>query len=107
VSVENNGGGGILLDGAAFEITDSKVTGNGPGSAGAITWGGLLVQSSPATGPAKLDHLTVSGNNGPGVSCASAIEGTAVSASGNAAADIGPTCGITSCGAPSATCGAM
>jgi hypothetical protein len=107
VAVENNGGGGILLDGTAFEIVDTKVTGNGPGTSGAITWGGLLIQMPPAAGPVRLNRVTVTGNNGPGLSCTAGIEGAAVSATGNAAANVGPTCGITSCGAPSATCGAM
>jgi hypothetical protein len=108
VRIDTNRGGGVLLDGSAFDIRNTTVVGNGPGLLpGDVSWGGIRVQNAPAGGPAKLDRLTVQGNMGPGLLCTATVEGIAVSASGNSTTDIGPTCGITSCGAPSATCGAM
>jgi hypothetical protein len=107
VAVDNNGGGGILLSTSAFSLRNVRVTENGPGTLGLATWGGILVQDQPAAGPAKVDSSTVELNKAPGISCSSAISGSGVSASNNSTIDISPTCGITSCGAPSATCGAM
>jgi hypothetical protein len=107
VAVENNGGGGISIDASAFEIVNVRVTGNGPGTAGPVTWGGILLQSTATTGPRRLERTTIQNNNGPGVSCTASVDAVAVSLSGNASTDATPICGITSCGAPSASCGAM
>jgi hypothetical protein len=107
VAVDNNGGGGILLTASAFDIHNVHVSENGPGTIGLATWGGIAVQDPPATGPARLDLVTVDRNKAPGVSCSGAITGTGVAASNNSTLDISPTCGFTSCGAASATCGAM
>jgi len=100
-------GGGILLDGAAFQIRDTTVTNNGPGTFSGGLWGGILVNSPPAGGPKTLDHVTVQGNNPTGISCTGAISGTAVSATGNTSLDVVSACGITSCGAASTSCGAQ
>jgi hypothetical protein len=107
VGVETNGGGGVLLDASAFEIANSHVTGNGPATLGPITWGGVLIQNPSPSGPARLTRVSVTGNNGPGISCTGAIEGLGVLATGNTPVDVGTTCGFTSCGTASATCGAM
>jgi hypothetical protein len=107
VTVSDNGGGGVLLDASGFEITNSIVTANGPGTSGPTTWGGLLIQNPPSAGPARLTNTSVTGNNGPGISCSGPISGQGVLATNNSPLDIVPTCGITPCGAPSATCGAM
>jgi hypothetical protein len=108
VRIDTNRGGGLLVDGSAFDVRNTTVVGNGPGLLpGDISWGGIRVQNLPAGGQAKFDRVTVQGNLGPGLLCMTAVEGVAVSASGNSTTDIGPTCGINSCGAPSATCGAM
>jgi hypothetical protein len=107
VTIETNGGGGLLVDGSAFEISNTVITGNGPGMLGPITWGGVLIQSPPPNGPARLSGVSVTNNNGPGISCTGTIDGSGVLATGNSPVDIGQACGITSCGASSATCGAM
>jgi hypothetical protein len=107
VSVVNSPGGGILLDGAAFDIRNTIVTGNGPGVSGATVWGGILINNPPPAGPARLQLLTVQSNNLVGIACSAPVTGTGVLASGNAGGvNIATTCGFTSCGAASATCGA-
>jgi len=100
-------GGGILLDGAAFDIRNTTVTSNGPGTFSGGLWGGILVNSPPATGPKSLQLVTVQGNNPTGISCTAAISGTGVSATGNSSLDVVSACGITACGAASTTCGAQ
>jgi hypothetical protein len=108
VSVVNSPGGGILLDGAAFDIRNTIVTGNGPGMYGVAIWGGILINNPPAAGPSRLQFLTVQANNQVGIACSATVTGTGVLASGNAGGvNIATTCGFTSCSAASATCGAM
>lgn len=106
--VQNNSAGGVLVNGAAFTIANTTVTGNGPGSSGAVTWGGIFVNTPLAGGANQLDHLTVQSNNQIGISCSASTAATAVSASSNTGGvDINPTCGFGSCGMPSSTCGAQ
>jgi len=109
-TVKDNPGGGILLTGAAFDIRNSEVTGNGPGQTaeGAI-WGGIRVDSLPAGGPASLNMVTIQHNLALGLACSGAIQGQGVLASGNTTSDIGPSCGaaVISCTNPSPTCGAQ
>jgi hypothetical protein len=108
VSVVNSPGGGILVDGAAFDIRNTIVTGNGPGMSGATVWGGILINNPPAAGPSRLQLLTVQANNLVGIACSAQVTGTGVLASGNAGGvNIASACGFTSCGTASATCGAM
>jgi hypothetical protein len=110
VKVDACAGGGVLLDGAGFNIENTTVTGNGPGTFMALTtWGGLLVNNPPAGNPTKLSLLTVENNLAPGVSCSTNLSAMAsgVLASGNSTADVNPTCGFSSCGGPGPTCGAQ
>lgn len=100
-------GGGILLDGAGFDIRDTTVTNNGPGTVGGAQWGGILINTPPSAGPKSLQRVTVQGNNPTGIGCSTAVTGTGVLASGNTNTDILPACMITSCGTASATCGAQ
>jgi len=100
-------GGGILLDGAAFDIRNTTVTNNGPGALGNNAWGGILVNSLPASGPKSLRLVTVQGNNSSGISCPGPISGTGVLATSNTSIDILPACMIMSCGTASMTCGAQ
>jgi hypothetical protein len=106
VTVLNSSQGGISLNGASFDISNSTVTGNGPGTDGAVFWGGLYVQLPPPSGPARLNLVTVANNQGVGVTCTGSISGSGVLATGNGG-DISPTCGFSSCAAASATCGAQ
>jgi hypothetical protein len=106
VVVNGNTGGGILLDGAAFVIKNTAVTNNGPGTSGATTWGGVLVNNPPVAGPAQLQNVTVQNNNPVGISCSATVQGTGVLASGNTSVDITPACGLTPCATAGSSCGA-
>jgi hypothetical protein len=107
-AVTGNPGGGILLGGAAFDIRNTRVAGNGPGQTGGGTsFGGIRVDSLPSTGSASLDRVTIADNLAPGLSCAASIQGTGVLASGNVVPEITNSCGVVNCAVPSATCGAQ
>jgi hypothetical protein len=103
--VESNSKGGILIDGAAFDIKNTTVTSNGPSAD--LTWGGIRIQNLLGLGTAQLELLTIQTNNPSGVSCAASVAGTGVRAVGNISGDISPTCGFSSCGVASTTCGAQ
>jgi hypothetical protein len=105
-TVTNNPGGGILLNGAAFEIKNTSVTSNGPSSTG---WGGILVQDPPAGGPTTLDHVSISNNRQIGLSCGTSIAASnTVFATGNVGGiDISSTCGVVPCTIAGPTCGAQ
>jgi hypothetical protein len=108
VVVDSCQGGGILLDGAAFNISNTTVTNNGPGTFnGLTTWGGVLVNNPPAAGPTTLNLVTIENNKQTGLSCSAGIQGTGVLVLGNAGGiDVSPTCKITTCSASSSSCGA-
>ena len=99
-------GGGILVDGAAFDIRNTTITNNGPSAD--LVWGGMRVASLSATGPKNLHLVTIQSNNAAGLSCATgaAIQGDGVLASGNNVGDVTAACGITACSPMSSTCGA-
>lgn len=107
--VTGNSGGGILLDGAAFDIRNTTVTSNGPGTTGAVTWGGIFTNSPPAAGPKQLNLVTVQNNMGGGIACSTAIAASpGVFVSGNTlGVDINPTCNVTACAVAGTTCGAQ
>ena len=108
--VANNPGGGILLNGAAFDIENTTVSGNGPNTV-STPWGGIYVQSLPASGPTTLGFVTIQNNPGPGLVCgpAVAVQGTGVLATGNTLTQITTVCSVTSCSASDggASCGAQ
>jgi nitrous oxidase accessory protein NosD len=109
-AVTNNPGGGILLNGAAFDIKNTTITGNGAGLTVGYTWGGVLVQSLPSGSSATttLSQVTIKSNNAIGLDCTGTIQlqGVAVLASGNTTADVAG-CNVTACAAASPTCGAQ
>jgi hypothetical protein len=108
VTVDGCKHGGILLDGASFDIEDSTVSNNMAGIFNAITsWGGILINNPPNGGLATLQLLSVQNNGQTGITCSTSIAATGVLASGNGGGDIIPTCGFSSCGAMSSTCGAQ
>ena len=97
-AVINNPGGGILLNGAAFDIENTIITGNGPGqTTGGTFWGGIRVDGLPSSGPAILNLVTVENNNPVGISCSGSITGTGVLVTGNTSAQIANSCGLSSC----------
>jgi hypothetical protein len=108
--ITNNHGGGILINGANFDIENTFITGNGPGSFNSLTpWGGLLIISPPADGPMILNRITIQSNDGGGLSCSGAIQGTGVLSFGNTSTptQIGAACAISSCTSDGGTiCGA-
>ena len=104
--VHNNSGGGILIDRASFDIRNTTVTSNGPGTLGAITWGGMLISSQPR-GLNELQILTVQNNKAIGISCSVAVSNMGVLASLNLTGDINRRVGFSSCGAATVTCGAQ
>lgn len=104
VTASGNPGGGVYLDGTTFEIRDSTVVDNGPGQTGAI--GGIAIVNQPATGPAKLERVTVRNNKAVGISCAAPVMATGVLAFGNTAVDIAAACQAASCSAGTPNCGA-
>jgi hypothetical protein len=102
--------GGILLDAAGFDIEDTAVTHNFVGTfKSSTTWGGILINNPPAGGPARLNLVTVEGNQGGGITCSSAVsDATGVFVSGTTmGVDIDSTCGFSSCSPASSTCGAQ
>jgi hypothetical protein len=102
--------GGILIDGAAFDIDNSTITGNSKATFnGLTTWGGILINNPALGGPARLNLITVESNSGGGITCSTAISAaTGVLASNNTmGVDINDTCGFSSCGTASTTCGAQ
>jgi hypothetical protein len=107
VTVDSCKGGGILLNGAAFDIENTTVSNNGIGHLGATNWGGILYNAVPASGPTKLNLVSLVANKAEGLSCAGAIAGTGVLANGNTGGDVQDYCGITLCTTPGLTCGAQ
>jgi len=107
VTVKDNAKGGILLDGAAFDIRNTTVKNNGPGDMMGALWGGIRIANPPAA-PKQLQNVTVQANTEVGISCTAAVQGTGVLASDNTASlQITPTCGFMSCGTANGTCGAQ
>jgi hypothetical protein len=108
--IANNPGGGILLNGAAFDIKNTTVTGNGPNTT--TGWGGISVQNAPASGPTTFNLVSIKDNGQIGLTCAGSIAstdtGTGVLATGNVGGiQITSICGITACTPASTTCGAQ
>jgi hypothetical protein len=105
-AVINNPGGGILLNGAAFDIKNTTVNGNGPGqTTGGNPWGGIRVDALPSSGATNLNLVTINTNNPAGLSCAGSVQGTGVLSTGNTSIQISTSCNVTACAPASATCG--
>jgi len=104
--VDGNKKGGILIDGAAFELRESTIVGNGPGDIIGLPWGGVRIQNAASVVPATLDRLTLQNNNPVGLSCSGTVTGSGVFATDNTSVDIATTCGITPCSPAGSICGA-
>lgn len=100
VTIDGCPGGGILLDGAGFDIRNTTVTKNGT-SGGTIS--GIEIRKVPSTGPASLTNVTATDNSPYNLSCGAVIMGQGVLAPGAA----GGACGIASCVTASPSCGAF
>lgn len=106
VLVDTCQGGGIYLDGAAFDIENSTITNNGPASRGAVQWGGLLINSAPPSGRTTLNLVTIQNNKQVGLDCAVPVQGTGILATGNGV-DIATSCDVTGCSGAGTNCGAQ
>lgn len=108
VRVQNNEGGGILLDGASFEIVNTVVENNGPAiEGGSVSWGGVYVRAVPPAGSKRLERITVRDNQQVGLVCGGLVAGSGVLATGNTGGiDIAPACGVASCSVGTTGCGA-
>ena len=97
--------GGIFIDGAAFDIKNCLISGNGPGvdELGAF-WGGLRVQAA-SDSLKRLDRVSVVDNQNTGLSCAESIDGTAVFARNPGQGEITPSCDVTPCATLGPSCG--
>jgi len=107
-TISKHADGGIFLSGAAFDIRNSTVTNNGAGqTADGIVWSGIRVDKLPTNGSSTLGLVTISDNASTGLSCAAAIQGQGVLATGNAT-NITTSCGVFStCAVASITCGSQ
>jgi hypothetical protein len=105
--------GGMLLNGAGFDIENSTISNNASGGFGSTRWGGILVNNPPAAGPTIINRVTIQNNAQVGLSCSATITAsTSVLASGNVNGSTDPAdqifgCGFTSCPSASSTCGAQ
>jgi hypothetical protein len=103
VTIDASPKGGILLDGAAFDIRYTTVTNSGPGPLDGVPIGGILVRTVAAAGPKLLTNLTLRDNTPFDLSCARPIMGSGIFTLAGADGD----CGVTTCTAPGPTCGAV
>ncbi|MDX2021271.1 MAG: right-handed parallel beta-helix repeat-containing protein, partial [Deltaproteobacteria bacterium] len=95
--VQDNRGGGILLqDGAAFEITNTMITGNGSED---VVWGGINIISGAAQSrKAILRHVTIAGNADlQGLACDSPIMASGLLSLKGAARSILTKCAADNC----------
>lgn len=107
VTVDSCQGGGILLDRATFDIVNTTVTNSGPGDDVGTPWGGIRIKNLPASGQARLDHVTIENNKQIGLTCTTQINGSAVLAADNSGGvEVSPTCNVSPCSAAGPTCGA-
>lgn len=96
--VENSPGGGIYVNGGAFEIINTVAAGNGPGSLGAVTWGGVYLV--PGSGKmARFVNNTIYKNDAGGLTCSAPVAAPGLIAFGttNAPRDITPSCMAAAC----------
>jgi hypothetical protein len=111
VKVLNNGGGGILIDGASFDLEDVLVKGNGQGIDGIASWSGVYFKSVPTSGTKNLSQISVIANQDRGLVCAStamslAAEGVYVADSLVTPDILNCPSSVTSCSPPAAgSCG--
>jgi hypothetical protein len=97
--IENNSRGGILLNGAGFDITNTVIAVNGPGDTpGLGIWGGIGLIPPPPGVPARLVNATIVGNPS-GIACSAPLVGDVAGliVAKNTVIQIGSACMIPSC----------
>ena len=82
--------GGMLLDGASFEIESSEISDNKIGTFGTSKWGGILV-NNPGT-PKRLSQVKILNNKQTGVVCSAPVTLDRVTATGNVPENVAPEC---------------
>lgn len=102
VTVDSCMGGGIFLSGTTFDIENTTVTNNGPGSQG--TSGGMNLTTIGAG--SKLNLVTIKNNNQIGITCDGKVAATGVYVMSNTGGDIATSCNFSSCLSLAAGCGA-
>lgn len=108
VTVKGCLGGGIWLNGAGFDIQNTTVTGNGPGTYLGFTWGGILETMVPAGGPKNITQSSVANNVGTGITCSDMLTGREILAFGNTGTpQVSSTCSLLTCADAGAMCGAQ
>ena len=102
VTVDSCMGGGIFLSSTTFDIENTTVTNNGPGSQG--TSGGINI-STAGTG-SKLNLVTIKNNNQIGITCDGAVAATGVYVMSNTGGNVATNCNFSSCSTLVTGCGA-
>jgi hypothetical protein len=90
--VEENAGGGILVNGGGYDITNTVVANNGTGVVGPISWGGVFISVPSAGKPARFLNNTIYKNMAQGLVCTGPITHSGLIAYGNGLIDITSTC---------------
>jgi hypothetical protein len=70
VIVKNNAGGGLLVQGAGFDVASSVFDGNGPASVAASSFGGVYLGAAVAGLPSRFWYNTLVSNRSVGLVCA-------------------------------------
>jgi hypothetical protein len=112
VKVDACSAGGILLNGASFDIENSSLMNDGPAQTGPVSWAGIYVAALPATGkPQVLDHVTLVNDSPVAIACVDGIDGRNVAVTANpGSVAVQSSCKFDPCGpadAGSTTCGAQ
>ncbi len=106
VTVRNCAGGGIWLNGASFDIQNSTIDANGPGTYMGFNWGGILETKIPASGPKNISQVTVASNNGQGIICNDGLTGNEVLVYANVSAiQVSTGCHLNLCSDAGMMCG--
>jgi hypothetical protein len=100
VTVDSCKGGGIVLNGATFDIENTTVTNNG--SSGTI--GGVNISSAGAG--SLLNLVTITNNKPAGITCGGGVNATGVYVMSNTGSQIVGLCGFNSCTQLGSGCGA-
>jgi hypothetical protein len=98
--VTSNGKGGIKTVGSGFDITNTIVAVNGPGTdTGGVVWGGVRLGDIPVSAIARFDNNTVVDNMQIGISCKDSYDTSTSLVHGNLGGETINCTGALCCGA--------
>jgi hypothetical protein len=98
-TVTANGKGGIKTINSGFDITNTVIAGNMPGSdVGGVGFGGVRLGDVPTGGTGRFENNTVVGNQSYGVSCKSSQDVSTSIVYGNVSAETIGCTGAACCG---------